>query len=210
MYVRNHMIKLKDLVCLNPEENVKEALEKINSKDFLSLPVVSGNKILGILMKEAIYRKYFEEDFTDKEDFLNNCKVRDIYNKDLKIINENEPIEKASYLLNSRRTPFLSVIDDKGDFVGILTHSAIFKAFSEIFGLEMGQRLVIHMFDIPGQLARLTDILKKENINIMNLTLLDTKVMGIIKVVLRVDTDNIEELVSKLEREGFKIGEFGE
>jgi hypothetical protein len=44
----------------------------------------------------------------------------------------------------------------------------------------------------------------------MNLTLLDTKVMGIIKVVLRVDTDNIEELVSKLEREGFKIGEFGE
>ncbi|TFZ39528.1 CBS domain-containing protein [Soehngenia longivitae] len=210
MYVRNHMIKLKDLVSLNPEENVKDALKKINSKDFLSLPVISENKILGILMKEAIYRKYFEEDFTSKEDFLTNCKVKDIYNKDLKIINESEPIEEASYLLNNRRTPFLAVIDDKGNFVGILTHAAIFKAFSEIFGLEIGQRLVIHMFDIPGQLARLTDILKKENINIMNLTLLDTKVMGIIKVVLRVDTANIEELVLKLEKEGFKIGEFGE
>lgn len=210
MYVRNHMIKLKDLVSLNLEENVKDALKKINSKDFLSLPVISENKILGILMKEAIYRKYFEEDFTSKEDFLTNCKVKDIYNKDLKIINESEPIEEASYLLNNRRTPFLAVIDDKGNFVGILTHAAIFKAFSEIFGLEIGQRLVIHMFDIPGQLARLTDILKKENINIMNLTLLDTKVMGIIKVVLRVDTANIEELVLKLEKEGFKIGEFGE
>jgi acetoin utilization protein AcuB len=204
------MIKLSDLTCLNPEESVKEALEKINSKDFLSLPVVNDNRILGILMKEAIYRKYFEEDFVNKEDFLNNCKVKDVYNKDLKTINENEPIERASYLLNSRRTPFLAVVDDKNNYLGILTHAAIFKAFSEIFGLEMGQRLVVHMFDIPGQLARLTEILKKENINIMNLTLLDTKVMGIIKVVLRVDTDNIDELVSKLEREGFKIGEFGE
>ncbi|MBC7088217.1 MAG: CBS domain-containing protein [Tissierellales bacterium] len=210
MYVRNHLIKLEDLTVLNPEESVRQALEKINSKDFLSLPVVEDRKIVGILMKEAIFRKYFEEELESKEYYLDNYKVGDIYNSDVKYINANELIEKASYLLNSIRTPFLAVVDDKNNFLGILTHSAIFKAFSEIFGFDIGHRLVVHMFDIPGQLARLTELLKRENINIMNLTVLDAKVMGIMKVVLRVDSKDIDGLVNKLEREGFKIGEFGQ
>ncbi len=49
------------------------------------------------------------------------------------------------------------------------------------------------MFDTPGQLARLTEVIRKENINIMNFAVMDAKVLGVYRVILRVDTNNPED-----------------
>ncbi len=65
------------------------------------------------------------------------------------------------------------------------------------------------MFDTPGQLARLTEVIRKENINIMNFTVMDAKVLGVYRVILRVDTDNPDNLIDKISRAGFKIGDIG-
>ena len=209
MYVRNHMIRASMLTVVTPEDNVRVALEKINSGDFLSIPVVKDNQIYGILMKEAIYRYYFQNGYSSKEDFLENCLVEELCNKEFETIKSYDRVDKASHLLNSARTPFLAAVDRDGRFEGILTHSSIFNAFSEVFGFDSGERIVVHMFDIPGQLARLTDLLRKEKINIVNLTVLDAKVMGVVRVILRLDIDNPEYIMEKIQNAGFKIGEVG-
>ena len=63
------------------------------------------------------------------------------------------------------------------------------------------------MFDIPGQLARLTEVIRKENINILNFAVMDAKVLDVYRVILRVDTENVEELVDKIDAAGFRVGE---
>ena len=63
------------------------------------------------------------------------------------------------------------------------------------------------MFDIPGQLAKLTEVLKKEDINILNFAVMDAKVLGVYKVILRVDTENVDGLINKIEKAGFKVGD---
>ncbi len=209
MYVRNHMIKASMLTVVTPEDSLRNALEKINSGDFLSIPVVKDGQIYGILMKEAIYREYFQKDYQNKDEFLDNNNVDSVCNKDFETIKSYERIDQASHLLNSARTPFLAAVDRDGNFEGILTHSSIFNAFSDVFGLDSGERIVVHMFDIPGQLARLTDLLRKEKINIINLTQLDAKVMGIVRVILRLDVENPDDIMEKIQQAGFKIGEFG-
>ena len=207
MFIRNHMLPKEALTTVELEESIGSTLEKINQGDFLSLPVFKGDKFKGFIMKEAIYRYYFESEKKDKDDFLKKVTVEEIYNDNFESILDNENIEKASYLLKQLRTPFLAVFDKNNKFVGILTHHAIFSAFSEIFGINNGTRIVINMFDLPGQLARLTEVIRKEDINILNLTIVDSKVLDIIRVILRVDSDDVEELVEKIQYAGFKIGE---
>lgn len=156
-------------------------------------------------MKEAIFRHYFEAEHGEKDKFLDKIKVMDLYNGEYKSIFETELIENASYLLKEVRTPFLPVFDVRGNFAGILTHIAIFNAFSEIFGLGQGTRILVNLFDIPGQLSKLTEVIKKEEINIVNLAVMDAKVLDVYKVVIRVDADNVDNLIEKIEKSGFKI-----
>ncbi|HHV27778.1 CBS domain-containing protein [Anaerosalibacter bizertensis] len=205
MYVKNHMLPKDKLTLVYIDESIGSALEKINKGDFLSLPVFDGDEFKGILMKEAIFRYYFETNSMDKTDFLDDVKVKDLYNEVYKSILETEIIENASYLLKEVRTPFLPVFDVKGNFTGILTHTSIFNAFSEIFGLGKGTRILVNLFDIPGQLAKLTGIIRKENVNIINIAVMDAKVLDVYKVVIRVDTEDVNDLINKIDKSGFKV-----
>lgn len=205
MYVKNHMLPKEELVTLQTNETLKSALEKMNKGDFLSLPVFEDEVFCGTLMKEAIFRKYFEEGYTDKKKYLNEVKVVDTYNKQFKTIYQHENIENASYLLNHVKKPFLSVIDDEGNFVGIITHNAIFNAFTEIFGLKNGTRIEVEVYDIPGQIAKLTQIIRREKVNIVNFAIFDAKVMDVYKVIIRVDNSNVDDLEDKLQKAGFKV-----
>lgn len=207
MYVKNHMLRRTELVTLDLEDDIKTALDKIQEGDFMSLPVLDGNEFKGYLMKEAIFRRFFEYDSVDKEEFLKNTKVKDLYNSNYKSIKEDDYIENASYLLKEWRTPFLPVFDSNDNFTGILTHNSIFNAFSEIFGLDKGTRIVVDMLDIPGQLARLTEVIRKERVNIINFAAVDAKVLDVYRVIIRVDTKDVIGLIEKIEKAGFKIGE---
>lgn len=205
MYVKNHMLPKNKLTVVYVDESIGNALEKINKGDFLSLPVFEGKEFRGILMKEAIFRYYFESDYIGKDDFLNRVKVSDLYTEVYKSILETELIENASYLLKEVRTPFLPVFNGIGEFTGILTHVAIFDAFSEIFGLGKGTRILVNLFDIPGQLAKLTEIIRKEDVNIVNIAVMDAKVLDVYKVVIRVDSGDVDALIDKINKAGFKI-----
>lgn len=207
MYVKNHMLRRTELVTLDLEDDIKTALDKIQEGDFMSLPVLDGNEFKGYLMKEAIFRRFFEYASVDKEEFLKNTKVKDLYNTNYKSIKEDDYIENASYLLKEWRTPFLPVFDSNENFTGILTHNSIFNAFSEIFGLDKGTRIVVDMLDIPGQLARLTEVIRKERVNIINFAAVDAKVLDVYRVIIRVDTKDVIGLIEKIEKAGFKIGE---
>lgn len=207
MFIRNYMLSKEKLTTVELRESLGSALEKINNGNFLSLPVIDGDEFKGILMKEAVYRNYLESGKCNKDEYLNNTTVEEIYNSSYESIHAGERIEKASYLLKELRTPFLTVFDSNNRFVGILTHSAIFDAFSEIFGIDKGTRIVVNMFDLPGQLAKLTDVIKKENINIINFAIMDPKVLDLIQVILRVDTEDVDKLVDRIQSAGFKIGE---
>lgn len=207
MYVKNHMLPKANLVTLQINESLESALNKINEGNFLSLPVFDEEIFKGILMKESIFRRYFEEGHSDKDKYLKEVQVQELLQTEVKTISEGDYIESASYLLSELRTPFLAVLNHNNQFVGILTHYAIFNAFSQILGVKEGTRIVINVYDTPGQIAKLTGVIKKANVNIDNFVVMDAKVMDIYRIILRVDTHNVDELVERIEKAGFKIAE---
>lgn len=207
MYVQNHMLKKEKLTALSSKETLKVALSKLREGDFLSLPVFDGDTFTGVIFKESIYRNYFESEGVTKEAFLNDWLVSDIMKTDYDTIHLNEPVEHAAYVLQELKTPFLVVKNEQEKFVGILTHKAIFNAYANILGIHAGHRIVLNMFDLPGQLAKLTAIVKENNGNITNLAVEDAKVMNVQKVVLKVKTNNINRLIEAIKAAGFKVSD---
>lgn len=209
MLVKNHILSKNFLTLLSVKDTVKTALEKMDEGGFLSLPVVEGEKFIGYVMKATIYERFFHKNTSNREEFENQS-IEKYVETGIKALDPNDGIDEASIAIEKLNIPFLPVVDADGNFLGILTHDSIFKAFSDLFNLGKGRQLIVYIFNIPGQLSRLLNVFRKEGINVPSMVVMDAKVMGILKVQCRVEVasnEDFDELVSKVEKEGFKTGE---
>lgn len=204
MYVKNHILEKSQLTLINAEDSVKTAMEKLDEKNFMSLPVVEGDKFVGYIMRADLYEAYYNKDLS-KDEFL-SLKTEEFIKSDINSLDPDDGIDRASYAIEKLNIPFLPVINVDGVFLGILTHAAIFKAFSDLFNLGKGKQMIVYIFNIPGQLSRLLNVFRREDVNVASMVVMDAKVMGILKVLVRVETDNIQDISEKVEKEGFKIG----
>lgn len=204
MFVKNHILEKSKLTLINANDTLKMALEKMEEGNFLSLPVVEDDKFVGYIMRNDIYETYFDNDISKDE--LLSREASTLMKTDIKSLDPDDGIDKASYAIEKLNIPFLPVINVDGVFFGILTHSAVFKAFSDLFNFGKGEQLIVYIFNIPGQLSRLLNVFRKEEVNVTSMVVMDAKVMGILKVLVRVETDNLQDIIEKVEKEGFKIG----
>ena len=207
MFVKNHMIEKEMLTLVELEDSLETALKKMASDNFLSLPVVDNGELRGKLMKEKIYWGYVEEDSDSFSEFTITKKVSDLYDDKIQFVYEDDEIEKASFLLGRIKMPFLTVINSDNEFVGILTHAAIFNAFSRVIGLDKGHKIVVDMEDEPGQLARFTELLKNENVNIINISIVGRTEDNYLRNVIRVETEDVDDLVDKIKSIGFRVND---
>ena len=208
MFVKNHMIKKEMLTLVDLEDSLETTLKKMATDNFLSLPVVYNGELKGKIMKEKIYWGYVEEAYDSFNEYTINKKVQDLYDDKIQFVYEDDEIEEASYLLGRIKMPFLTVINSNNEFVGILTHSAIFKAFSRVIGLDKGYKIVVDMEDRPGQLARFTELLKNENVNIVNISIVGKTEDGYLRNIIRVEVEDLDDLLIKIKSIGYRVNDF--
>lgn len=118
---------------------------------------------------------------------------------------ENE-VEEAARILAETNTPFVAVNNELGDFMGIITHKTIFKHYTQLFGINKGYKLVLNTYDVPGRLAVLTELISKNEGNIISLIVDNPQVStNVVKIILRVESNNIDKLKTSIENAGFSI-----
>jgi acetoin utilization protein AcuB len=205
MLVNNIMLTRDKLITVSPKATIKEALETIDKNNFLSLPVAEGDKFYGAISKDRIYTFYYEK-CDDKQCFLSDFTVESVMRTDYPTINPQEQIEKAVHFLEVMNIAFVAVVDDYGVFKGILTHHAVFKQFTQLFGLNKGERLGVVAFDIPGQISKLSKIIAENNGDIISFVVVDPRsVTDVREIIMRVRTDNMAELIRRVKEAGFKV-----
>jgi acetoin utilization protein AcuB len=205
MLIRALMLPKEELISVTPDDSLQCALQKINEKNFLSIPVVEGKKFVGVISKANIYEEYFEIG-GDKKKYLEETRVRALIKTDIPVLNEKEEIEKAAHTLEIYGVPFLAVVDEWNTFLGIITHYALFREFSEILGINRGQRISVFVNDIPGQVAKISDIITKHRSDIISFVVIDPKAMTEIKeIAIRVRTDNFVQLVDDIRAAGYRV-----
>lgn len=202
MLVKNIMIPLEKLTVVKLGDTIKNTIELIDTKNLLSLPVVEGKKFVGIISKKYIFEEYFKCS-EDKNVFLER-KVTEFMKTKINAVNERDLIEVPGQILADYNLQFVPVVNEKGEFKGIVTHKAIFKTFNKILGVGH-TRIEVITRDVKGRLATLTEIITKQGANIISIAEIDVEVMNLREIIMRVDSKNIKTLIEALNEGGFTV-----
>ena len=205
MFVNNLMLLKEKLVMVTPKITIGRALEIMDENNFLSIPVAEGNKFIGSISKERIYTYYYEN-CLDKKCLLSDFIVENVMVTDVPVINPMQQAEEAAHFLGTRSISFVAVVDNNGDFKGIVTHQAIFNQFTELFGLNKGKRLSVIAYDIQGQISKLSKIITENKGQIISFVVIDPKSVTEVKeIIIRLETENFDTIVTKVKAAGFKV-----
>lgn len=189
----------ENLTLMDSKQDLKTALEIIEKGNFLSLPVVDDTNFIGVISKDKLLQTAI-----DARDSVKY--VYQIARKDIPTLTIEDDMEEAALLLAETNTPFVAINDIYGSFIGIITHKTIFKHYAQILGINKGHKLVITSYDIKGRLALLTDVISKEDGNILSLVIDNPSVStNIVRIIVRVESKDIEGLKNSIENAGFSI-----
>lgn len=134
----------RDVDSINATQSVLDAAKVIFKHGHTGIPVVSGKskKLIGFITDQDILSQCFPsmqdyiDDVVHSRDFegmekkvkeIMKMKVKDVMSNQLISIKEDAPLMKAESLMKVKHIARLSVVDAKGNLIGILTKRDIFR-----------------------------------------------------------------------------------
>jgi len=187
---------------------ISDLIELMRQKNLKRVPVVNGEKVVGIVTHADIQKvsptKATTLSIYELNYLLHKTKVSDAMTKNVITISPDALLEEAAVLMRENRISTLAVVKDN-KLVGIITESDIFDAFIDLLGSrEAGTRITIEALDVPGTLADITNIFKSFDANITHIATFRGK-SGKSDIVIRTNTINTEPIEKKLIEQGYKI-----
>ena len=206
MYVKNRMTSNPYTIAFDAP--ITEVIELMREKNLKRVPVVHGDKVVGMLTQgdlqkvsptKATTLSIFEINY-----LLSKTKVSDAMTKEVITISPDALLEEAAVLMRDNKISTLAV-EKEGKLVGIITESDIFEAFIDLLGFrDVGSRITVQASDTPGVLADITEIFRDLDSNITHIAAYRGS-NGFSDVVIRTNTINTDDIEKRLTEHGYKI-----
>ena len=205
MYVKNRMTK--NPYTIAADAPITDAVALLREKGLKRLPVVDGEKVVGILTQSDIQKvsptKATSLSIFEINYLLSKLTVKDAMTKKAITIEADSLLEEAAVIMRENRIGTLPVVEN-GKLVGIITESDIFDAFIELLGFkDSGSRITVEAKDVPGAMADIAEIFKSYDVNITHIAVYSGK--GIRDVVIRSTISDTSEIEKKLNEQGYKV-----
>lgn len=156
MIIKQRLLKKNDVVWCKKSESTSQVLAKLKASGYRCIPILddSGSKFVGNAYKVAILEYMLEH---EEEEIPIAELARD---SDGTIYEESSFFES---FFSIKRLPYLAVLDEEQNFVGILTHSKVFELLEEAWGYKTGScALTVALPDTEGILAKILTLVKKK------------------------------------------------
>jgi len=128
-------IMTPDVISINLTNQVKDAVAIFNDNNIHHLPVVSGDKLIGMISKSDIERISYVNDITNEKaqtavyDMLS---VEQVMTKQLETVKSDDQIRDAAQLLAKGNFHALPVVNE-GKLSGIVTTTDVLNYMLEQF-----------------------------------------------------------------------------
>lgn len=203
MRVKAIMLPYEQLSCIRMSDTVQEAIDCINCHQLLSLPVVEVREFAGVLSKQYVFERFFEEGDCGKEAFLKK-EVREFIRTKIETISPEMRIEEAAALFITSKVRFIPITDEQNQLLGIVTQQAVFKQYQKVFG-QAYNSLVIYSYDSRGMLAKICETIAKAGGDIRNMMVAHTDVMNLVEIFLRIDAKDFDKVLKALDKQKFDV-----
>ena len=137
MFVKNYMQKAPVTIC--GESTLPEAVEFLHNHGLLTLPVMDGNKVIGVVTDRDVVKAGSSSASLlhryDLEYLMPKIKVSDIMSRMVVSVSPDMIMEEAAKILHDRKISGVPVMED-GELVGLLTINEVLEFFGSLFEHE--------------------------------------------------------------------------
>lgn len=209
MLVRDRMTS--PAVTVRPDSSFQDALSLMRERRFRRLPVVDdAGKVVGIVSERDLLHaapspatslSVWEVNY-----LLWKLRVSDVMTEQVITVPPDMPIEDAAQILIGRKIGGLPVVDEKGEVIGVITETDIFKAFSELLsGGEHGMRLLVRVPVVKGTLARITQMIADLGGDIVSLGTFEDKTPDTAILLIKVQGVEKDVLATGIGAIGYEL-----
>ncbi|MFV8829505.1 cyclic di-AMP binding protein CbpA [Alkalihalobacterium sp. APHAB7] len=203
MRVSNIYKDISNIVFSKESDTLQEALTKLEESGYRCIPILDENseKFLGNIYKSKIY------EYIVKEQGDLSLPVTTLARDKAATIHKNSSFFEA--FLSIKRLPYLTILNEKEHFVGILTHSHIMNILEDSWGVDQGSyTLSIIAMEYKGALNKVTQVINKYT-HIQSLITLDNRKTYSRRIVVtlpkEVDEALCQKIISSLNKNGFRV-----
>jgi len=124
----------RKLITTSPDMSVKDAFLIMRTHRVRHLPVVDGDKLVGIISDRDLRRPKWADtvdDWTSYYQIDDDIAVRDVMTASPEVVRTYDKILRAVSIFREQRYGALPVLDKAGDLVGILSAQDLLLALEE-------------------------------------------------------------------------------
>lgn len=211
MKVKHYMTK--NVVTVDPDVKVTDAVDLMEKNGFHRLPVVSEGNFVGLITEDIIASNSPSQvsslSIYEMNYIFDKMLVKDLMRKKVPTISEDTLVEEAALLMSEKEITVLPVLNPQNNIIGIITHKDIFKALIELTGYKgEGARIVIRTEeDRVGVIAEISKALADNNINLTHIFV--NRPDEMIEITIQTTGPNATKASSVIEALGYKVIEVG-
>ncbi|QOR67710.1 CBS domain-containing protein [Cytobacillus suaedae] len=202
MKIRYNYVPKNDVKYCESTFTVKEAYEYLKETGYRSVPVLSegGKKFEGLIYKVHLLDYLYEGKGSPDASIDSLVKNQDAF------IYEEDSFFKT--FLTIRRLPFIAVLNENEQFLGIITHANVMDVLEDSFGMKTGgYTLTIATIEHKGAIKDLVTLLR--DINIDGMLTLDNGEKYLRRIILNLPgeltPEKVKALVAKIEEKEFRV-----
>lgn len=166
MLVKNWMSKT--VITVNVNDSMHDAMKLLKEHNIRMLPVMKEGELVGIITDRDIKRASASDATTLEIHELTYLMIRikaiDVMNKDPITVRFDHTVEETAEVLLNNKISGAPVVGDKGNVVGIITQTDLFRALISLTGIgKKGIQFAFQLEDRPGSIKDVCDVIRSYN-----------------------------------------------
>ncbi len=194
MLTRN--LQTQSLPYLHLPDKVYQALELMNENHVGHLPIVDGDKYVGMISEQDLSEA--ENDRTTLEQFqqsISNAAVKD-----------DEHVLKAIQVAVENGLTVVPIVGEENELLGVVTYADLLKYSSDFMSLnEPGGLIVLEMESKDYSFNEISRLVESNDAQITQLNTSTDPESGLMEVTIKINKLEISDLVASFQRHEYNV-----
>lgn len=187
-----------DIPALSTEQTGKDAFHALNDHHVRHLPVVEGQRLVGIISEEDIFNHKLYEPIREYDfSMMRRFAVRN-----------TDHVFEVMRVMGENRLTVIPVVDEHGNYLGLITLSDLLRFFANSASFtEPGGVLVLEMSRRDYALATIARIIEDENAKILSTFVTSVPDAEVVELTIKVNRQDLSRVVAALQRYEYDVKE---
>ena len=185
-----------DIPALKVEQTGKDAFHALNDHHVKHLPVVEGEKLIGILSEEDIFNhKLYEPIGQYNFSLLRRFAVQN-----------TDHVFEVMRIMGDNRLTVIPVVDQQGNYQGLIAQNDLLRYFANSASFtEPGGVLVLEMARRDYSMGTIARIVEEEDAKILSSFITSGSNQETLELTVKVNRQELSRIIASLERYDFVV-----